>query len=207
MNGRTRILLVEDHQMVREGLRSLLSEEPDFHVVGDVDDGDEAVRCATDLAPDVIVMDISLAGLSGIEATKRVLRERPATAVLALSMHDDAPTVDRALRAGARGYVVKGSGVSVLCEAIRQVGRGEVYLSPSVAGYQLRGFATRGVDVDPLTDREREVIRLVADGFTGRQIAERLGLRPKTVENHRARIMEKLGIHTTAGLVRYVLLR
>jgi DNA-binding NarL/FixJ family response regulator len=206
--ARTRILLVEDHQMVREGLRSLLSGEPDFEVVGEAAEGAEAVRLAAQLAPRVVVMDIGLAGLSGIEATKRLLRERPEAAVVALSMHDDAPTVNRALRAGARGYVLKGSGVAALCEAIRTVLRGETYLSPALSEYVLPAYLKRrDADVDPLSDRENEILALVAEGFTGRQIAERLGLRPKTVENHRARIMEKLGIHTTAGLVRYALER
>lgn len=203
---RTRILLVEDHQMVREGLRTLLGGQPDFEVVGEAADGAEAVRLAGRLAPHVVVMDVQLAGLSGIEATKRLARERPETAVVALSMYDDAPTVDRALRAGARGYVLKGSGVAALCEAIRVVRRGETYVSPALSRSVLPGRLPRGAaDADPLTDREREVVQLVSEGYTGRQIAERLGLRPKTVENHRARIMEKLGIHTTAGLVRWVL--
>jgi DNA-binding NarL/FixJ family response regulator len=206
--ARTRILLVEDHQMVREGLRSLLSGEPDFQVVGEAADGADAVQRAAELAPDVVVMDIGLVAVSGVEATRRLVRDRPGTAVVALSMYDDAPTVDRALRAGARGYVVKGSGVAVLCEAIRTVRRGETYLSPAVSEYVLRGFLRPGADdVDPLSERESGILRLIADGLTGRQIAERLGLRPKTVENHRARIMEKLGIHTTAGLVRYALSR
>lgn len=204
--ARTRILLVEDHQMVREGLRTLLAGEPDFEVVGEASDGAEAVRLAGELAPHVVVMDVELDGLSGIEATKRLARERPETAVVALSMHDDAPTVDRALRAGVRGYVLKGSGVSALCEAIRIVRRGETFLSPAVSRYVLPGYLRRrGTDADPLTDREREVVDLIAEGLTSREIAERLGLRPKTVENHRARIMEKLGIHTTAGLVRWTL--
>jgi two-component system, NarL family, response regulator NreC len=206
--ARTRILLVEDHQMVREGLRSLLSGEPDFQVVGEAADGADAVQRAAELAPDVVVMDIGLVAVSGVEAMRRLVRERPGTAVVALSMYDDAPTVDRALRAGARGYVVKGSGVAALCEAIRTVRRGETYLSPAVSEYVLRGFLRPGTDdVDPLSEREAGILRLIADGLTGRQIAERLGLRPKTVENHRARIMEKLGIHTTAGLVRYALSR
>jgi DNA-binding NarL/FixJ family response regulator len=206
--ARTRILLVEDHQMVREGLRSLLAGEPDFEVVGEAADGIDAVRLAAQLAPEVVVMDIGLVGLSGVETTKRLVRERPGTIVVALSMHDDAPTVDRALRAGARGYVLKGSGVAALCDAIRTVRRGETYLSPAVSEYVLQGFLGREkADVDPLSEREAGILRLIADGLTGRQIAERLGLRPKTVENHRARIMEKLGIHTTAGLVRYALNR
>jgi len=200
------ILLVEDHQVVREGIRSLLTGEPDFEVVGEAADGAQAVTMAEERNPQVVVMDISLRGMDGIEATKRVLKARPATHVIILTMHDDAATVDRALRAGARGYVLKGSGIHSLVAAIRSVSRGEAFLSPDVSHYVLKGYLRQDdEEVDPLSERERQVLALIAEGFTGREIAEKLGLKPKTVENHRARIMEKLDIHTTAGLVRYAL--
>jgi DNA-binding NarL/FixJ family response regulator len=203
---RTRVLLVEDHQVVREGLRALLRNEPDLEVVGEAADGADALRVVEQLRPDVAVVDVGLPGLSGVEVTRRLVRSRPEVQVVILSMHDDAPTVDRALRAGARGYVLKGSGVAALCEAVRTVRRGEVYLSPGVSEYVLQGYLRADApEKDPLSEREREVLQLVAEGFTARQIAERLGLKPKTVENHRAAIMDKLGIHTTAGLVRYAL--
>jgi DNA-binding NarL/FixJ family response regulator len=206
--SRTKVLLVEDHQVVREGLRSLLQAQPELEVVGEASDGTEALALAEQKRPDIVVMDISLKGLDGIEATKRLRKTHPEIQVVVLTMHDDAPTVDRALHAGARGYVLKGSGVKSLCDAIRAVSRGEAFLSPDVSHYVLQGYLRKASGeeaADPLSDRERQVLDLIAEGFTGRQIAERLGLRPKTIENHRARIMEKLDIHTTAGLVRYAL--
>src|SRR5262249_35821950 len=170
--------------------------------------GAEGVRVGEEIGPDVVIMDVSMPGQNGIEATRKLRRDRPDIAVVMLSMHDDAPTVDQALRAGARGYVLKGSGVASLCEAIRTVSRGEAYLSPEVSSFVLQGYLAGGgppTDVDPLSPREREILQLIAEGHTGREIADRLGLRPKTVDNHRANIMDKLGIHTTAGLVRYAL--
>lgn len=166
------------------------------------DEQDLFARCAAH-APDVVLMDVALRGGSGIVATARLLRAWPHLLVIVLSMYDDAATVEQALRAGARGYVVKGRGLMTLVEAIRVVSRGEVYLSPEVAGCVLPSFA--GVDRDALSQREREVLALLAEGLKGPQIAARLGLSAKTIENHRARIMEKLGIHSTAGLVRYAL--
>src|ERR1043165_2249957 len=205
-SSRISILLVEDHQVVREGIRSLLVGEPDFEVVGEASDGTQAVTMAEEKSPQVIVMDISLRGMDGIEATKRVLKSRPQTHVIFLTMHDDAATVDRALRPAARRYALKGSGANSLVAAIRSVSRGEAFLSPDVSHYVLRGYLREEEEeVDPLSERERQVLALIAAGFTGREIAEKLGLKPKTVENHRARIMEKLDIHTTAGLVRYAL--
>ncbi|HEY3444797.1 MAG TPA: response regulator transcription factor [Myxococcales bacterium] len=207
MNGRrTRVMLAEDHQVVREGLRALLASEPDLEVVGDAADGLSALALAEKLSPEVVVMDVGLPGLGGIEVTRRLHQSRPDLQIVVLSMHDDAPTVDAALRAGARGYVLKGSGFSQLRDAIRTVARGEVYLSAGVSEYVLQGYLqAKEPPEDPLSEREREVLKLVAEGHTGREIAALLGLKPKTVENHRARICEKLDIHTTAGLVRYAL--
>jgi two-component system response regulator NreC len=208
MTARIRVLLVEDHAVVREGLRSLFGGEPDLTVVGEASSGEEALGQARSLAPDVIVMDVGLGGIDGIETTRRLAAAEPARPVVILSMHDDAATVDRAFRAGARGYVLKGAGFARLCDAVRSVHRGEVYLSPDISEYVLQGYLTRSAqEVDPLTDREREVLRLIAEGLTSAEIAARLGLKPKTVENHRGHIMEKLDIHTTAGLVRYAMRR
>lgn len=202
--ARTRIVLCEDHQMVREGLRALIDGEPDLEVVADASDGEQAVRAALDRAPDVVVMDIGLPLCDGIEATRRLRQQAPELPVVILSMHDDATTVDRALRAGARGYVLKGAGFARLCDAIRSVRRGEVYLSPDISDHVLTGYLRAG-DADPLSDREREILRLISDGHTSAAIARQLGLKPKTIENHRANIMDKLQIRTTAGLVRYAL--
>ncbi|MGC4113765.1 MAG: response regulator [Myxococcales bacterium] len=167
---KTRVLLAEDHQVVREGLRALLSKTPGFEVVGEASDGLQAVELATRLAPEVVVMDLGLPGLSGADATRRLLKVCPQIQVVVLSMHDDAPTVDSALHAGARGYVLKGAGIEHLLDAIRTVLRGEVYLSPGVSEYVLQGYlSAQRAPTDPLTDREREILKLVAEGCTGRE--------------------------------------
>lgn len=204
--GRLRVLLAEDHQVVREGLRALLSQVEGMEVIAEVGDGAEAVERAEALGPSVVVMDIGLPGLNGIEATRRLSRSRPDIPVVILSMRDDATAVDSALRAGARGYVLKGSGIETLCKALRVVSAGDVYLSPSISQYVLQGYlkSDKG-PVDPLTEREREILQLIAEGHTSREIAERLGLKLKTVQNHRTNTMDKLDIRTTAGLVRYAI--
>ncbi|MFL5318786.1 MAG: response regulator [Myxococcaceae bacterium] len=201
----TRILLADDHQLVREGLRALLKQEPGVEVIGEAKDGTSAVELAEKLKPDLVLMDLSLEGLSGFEATKQLREKSPQCPVLVVSMHREASVVDRALRSGARGYVLKGGDFRELVRAIQTVIRGELYLSPELSEYVLQGYLGRHGAEDHLSEREREVLELVAEGFTSKQIAERLGLKPKTVENHRANIMQKLGIHTTAGLVRYAL--
>jgi DNA-binding NarL/FixJ family response regulator len=210
-HGKIKLLLAEDHAMVREGLRALLSAEPGVEVIAEASDGADAVERAEALGPDVVVMDVGLPGLNGIEATRRLHRSRPDIKVLILSMRDDATTVDGALRAGARGYVLKGLGSEALREAIRTVARGQVYLSAGISEYVLQGYLKGGAAAneaqtsDPLTEREREILQLIAEGYTSHEIADRLGLKAKTVQNHRTNLMEKLGIHTTSGLVRYAL--
>jgi DNA-binding NarL/FixJ family response regulator len=198
-----RVLLAEDHQVVREGLRALLQKEPDLEVVGEAADGPEALRLVSEVHPDLVVLDLGLPGLDGIEVARHLGQSHPRLPLLVLSMYDDAQSVGLALRAGVRGYVLKGVGVADLCEAIRRVDRGELYLSHRISELVLED--RHAAPETPLTAREREILKLVAEGYTARQIAERLGLSPKTVENHRANIMDKLGIHTIAGLVRYAL--
>jgi len=201
-----RVLLVEDHQVVREGLRALLRAEPDINVVGEAADGLSAFSQVGATLPDVVLMDLGLPGLNGVEAIRRIRAAHPTLPVLVLSMYDDAQTVDRALRAGAKGYVLKGLGVAQLCTAIRKVHQGDAFLSPQIAEYALQGdLAPGSAERDPLSPREREVMQLIAEGYTSRQIADRLGLSTKTVSNHRANIIEKLGVRTTAGLVRYAI--
>jgi DNA-binding NarL/FixJ family response regulator len=202
---RIRVLLAEDHQIVREGLRALLQSDPDMEVVGEAAEGDEAVRLAEERSPDVLVIDLSMPGVDGIEAIRRLRTSRPAILVVVLSMHDDAPTVDRALQAGARAYVLKGHGITGLREAIRAVRRGEVYLSSGISEFVLQGYLKKQPAADELSERERDVLKLIAEGFTGGEIARQLGLSPRTIEHHRARIADKLDIRTTAGLVRYAL--
>ncbi|MEM1347889.1 MAG: response regulator transcription factor [Myxococcota bacterium] len=204
-----RILLAEDHKLLREGLRALLDEGNGgaLHIIEEVSNGHDAVSCTLDRGPDVVVMDVGLPGLNGIEATRQITAERPDIRVIMLTMHDDAATVDRALRAGARGYILKGCDAETLRTAIETVARGEVYLHSAISDVVLQGYLQRGeeLEADPLTPREREVIQLIAEGNTSREIAQRLGLKTKTVQNYRTQIMDKLGVKTTAGLVRYAL--
>jgi len=204
--GRIRVLLADDHRVVREGLAALLRREADLEVLGEADDGAAAVRLAEERSPDIVVMDLAMRGVDGIEAISQLHGRRPEIQVVVLSMHDDAPTVDRALRAGARAYVLKGSDSASLCAAIRAVARGEVYLSPEISDFVLQGYLKPEGD-DPLSEREREVLKLIAEGYTGAEIGHQLGLSPKTIEHHREHITEKLGIRTTAGLVRYAVRR
>lgn len=205
-----RILLAEDHQLMRDGLRALLDVQDDMTIIGDVSDGADAVTQSLDRGPDVVLMDVGLPGLNGIEAARKIRAERPDIEVIMLTMHDDAATVDRALRAGARGFMVKGCGIDELREAIRTVRRGEVYLHSSISHFVLQGYLRSNSDEEPavdetLTPREREILQLIAEGNTSQEIADRLQLKPKTVQNYRAQIMDKLGERSTAGLVRYAL--
>lgn len=201
-----RVLLAEDHTILREGLVALLSTEPGIEVVGAVEDGREAVLAVQRLQPDVLVMDLSMPGLNGVDATRHVRRDAPGTQVLILSMHGGEEHVRPAIRAGAAGYLLKGSGLSDLVSAIRAVSRGEGFLSPTVAKILLRDAQVddRGSPPSgPLTPREREVLQLVGEGRTSPEIARTIGLSVKTVEGCRSRIMAKLDIHDVAGLVRY----
>lgn len=201
-----RVLLADDHRVLREGLASLLDARSNIELVGEASNGFDACRAALDIGPDVVVLDVGLPELNGVEVCRRITAERPDIRVLMLTMHDDAATVDRALRAGARGYVLKGTGADALCEGIAAVNAGRVYLDPAVSSLVVHGYLHGGDGhADPLTAREREVVQLVAEGFTSREIGERLGVQTKTVQNYRSIVMDKLGVRTTAGLVRYAL--
>jgi DNA-binding NarL/FixJ family response regulator len=200
-----RVLLAEDHTIVREGLRALLGSATDIEVVGEVADGERAVTSAAALRPDLVVMDLNMPGIDGVEATRRIRERVPGTRVLVLSMHDGEEYVRPAIRAGAAGYLLKGSGLSDLVSAIRAIVAGDAFFSPTVARILLqdtRGDSDRGQGRDGLTKREREVLTLVAQGRSSPEIAEELGLSVKTVEGHRGRIMAKLGAKNVAGLVR-----
>jgi len=204
-----KILIAEDHAIVREGIRMILEEEPDFDVVGEAKDGREAVELAQRLAPDVVVMDISMPEMTGIDATAQIRRLCPDTRVLILTMHEEESYVFQLLRAGASGYVLKRAAAQDLVEAVRSASRGEAFLYPSVARNVVKDYLHRlqygeGRDrYDGLTDREREILVLVADGLTNAQIAERLRISVKTIQTHRAHIMEKLDLHDRGLLVRY----
>jgi two-component system, NarL family, response regulator NreC len=207
----TRILLVDDHQIMREGLMSLMANEPDLEVVGDASDGRQAVQLARKLRPDLVVMDISMPGLSGIEATRQILDEVDRARVLALSMHADPRFVAGALEAGAHGYMIKDCTSQELLECIRTVAGGGTYLSPQVAEVVVRGFVRRlGEETGTppasvLTPREREVLQLLVEGHTVKAIAERIHLGVKTVETHRRNIMEKLGLKSMVDLIKYAM--
>jgi two-component system, NarL family, response regulator NreC len=208
-SGPIRVLLVDDHTIVREGLRALLQGTPGIEVVGEASDGRESLREAQRLSPDVVVMDASMPGLNGIDATQRILELVPATRVLVLSMHAGEEYVRPALRAGASGYLVKGSGLSDLVAAIRAVAAGDSFVSPTVAKLLVQDAREAGVErargTEELTVREREVLQLVAEGHSTQAIGQLLHLSPKTVEGHRGRVMQKLGVANVAGLVRHAI--
>ena len=205
-----RVLVAEDHTIVRQGIVALLGSCGDVEVVGEAEDGRAAVRLAAKLTPDVLVMDLAMPALNGVDATRLVRKETPATRVVVLSMHGGEEHVRPAIRAGAAGFLLKGSGLSDLVAAIRAVAAGDAFFSPSVAKILLRdakqepGATSSGAGAE-LTGREREVVQLVAEGRSSPEIAALLHLSPKTVENHRARIMAKLDVRDVAGLVRYAI--
>lgn len=202
----TTILVADDHQIVRQGLKRLLSKRGDFDIVAEASDGEQAVELATRRQPDVVLMDISMPRLSGIDATRRIAADGK-TKVLALSMHDQQSYVEEALRAGASGYVHKNASAEDLFSAIDAVRTGESYLSPTVTQQVVDAIARPGdrpsSAVSALTQREREVLKLIADGLSSKEIAAQLGVSLKTIESHRANLMDKLDIHKVSGLVRF----
>jgi DNA-binding NarL/FixJ family response regulator len=199
---RIRILLADDHAVVRQGFKMILDAQPDMEIVGEAANGRQAVDLAEQLRPDVVVMDVAMPELNGIEATRRLASSVPHARVVALSMHKDSVYVREILRAGARGYLLKDSGAADLVAAIHAVASGESYLSPAVSNAVLddyRRIATNPIDL--LTSREREVLQLLAEGKTNKEIAGVLNLSVYTVEAHRGRIMEKLNLHSIGELV------
>jgi DNA-binding NarL/FixJ family response regulator len=201
-----RVLLADDHTMVRQGFRLILSLQSDMEIVGEAGNGQEAIGLAEKLQPDVVVMDIAMPEINGIEATRRVLIASPRTRVLALSMHKDSAYVREVLKAGARGYLLKDSVDNDLVTAVRAVARGEGYLSPAVSEAVLSDYRRHVTDpMDLLTAREREVLQYIAEGKTNKEIATALKLSVYTVDAHRSRVMEKLNLHSTGELVRFAL--
>lgn len=206
MKQKIRVLLADDHAVVRQGFKMILSAQPDMEIVGEAGNGREALALAESLQPDVVVMDVAMPELNGIEATRRVMASCPRTRVLALSMHKDSAYVREILRAGARGYLLKDSFDADLLTAVRAVSRGEGYLSPGVSEAVLSDYRKQVTDpLDLLTSREREVLQMIAEGQTNKEIAVRLNLSVYTVDAHRGRIMEKLNLHTTSELVRFAM--
>jgi DNA-binding NarL/FixJ family response regulator len=208
-----RILLADDHRILREGLRSLLSQQPDITVVGEASDGETVVALARELRPDLVIMDVVMPGMDGISATRQIRAECPGTRVIALSMHSDRRFVSEMVRAGALGYLVKDSAFEELNQAVRSVVANRPYLSAAITGSLVEDFvrqttaAERPVSspLQMLTGREQEVLRLLADGKRVKEIAHLLSISAKTVESHRQNIMDKLEIHSTIELTRYAL--
>jgi DNA-binding NarL/FixJ family response regulator len=204
-----RVVLADDHTLVRAGIRALLEKLPDVHVVAEASDGREAVHLVTTTQPDVVLMDIAMPGLNGLEATRRLVKEFPAIRVLILSMHKNEEYVWQALRAGAVGYLLKDADLAELALAITAVTHGETYLSPPISKHVIREYVQRvggeETGLEQLTPRQREILQLVAEGHTSKAIAQRLGLSIKTAETHRVQMMERLDIHEIAGLVRYAI--
>jgi DNA-binding NarL/FixJ family response regulator len=206
-NGKISILIADDHEIMREGLRRLLGAEADLQIVGEAADGEEAIRRTAELQPDVVIMDIAMPGVGGIDATRAILRDNPQTKVVILSMYDYDHYIREGLEAGARAYLAKSNAARELIAAIRAAYRGELYFSPGIGERVVRGYlepdrASR-LDGPALTEREREIARLIAQGRRTRQIAQLLQISPRTVEAHRAHILQKLGANSVAEIVRF----
>lgn len=203
---KSRILLADDHSVVRHGFRLILDNQEDMEVVGEASNGRDAVAVAEQLQPDVVVMDVTMPELNGIEATRRIAELSPRTRVLALSMHKDSVYVREILRAGAKGYLLKDAAGKDLLDAVRAVARGDGYLSPGISDAVLSDYRRHVTNpIDLLTSREREVLQMIAEGKTNKEIANTLNLSVYTVEAHRGRVMEKLNLHSTGELVRFAL--
>lgn len=202
-----RVLLADDHALVRAGFRALLEGLPGIQVVGEAGNGREALNLIQQTRPDVVLMDIAMSGLNGLEATARATRDNPHVRVIILSMHANEEYVLQALRAGAAGYLIKDADLAELELAVRAVARGETYLSPAVSKHviaeYLRRTAGEPSPLSLLTPRQREILQLIAEGLTTKEIAHTLGISVKTVETHRAALMERLDIHDVPGLVRF----
>ncbi|MBI4728727.1 MAG: response regulator transcription factor [Acidobacteria bacterium] len=213
MDKTIRVLIADDHAVVRQGIRMVLETDPQLKVVADVASGEEAIEKVHELRPDVVVMDVAMPGLSGFEATQRIHEAHADVKILALTVHDSEAYIFQMLRAGAVGYVLKRAPAAEVIEAVKAAFRGEAILHPSVAKLLIRDYLTRvekgqeSTSFDQLSKREREIVKLIAEGRTNRDIAEMLCLSIKTVQAHRANFMRKLGLHDRTELVKYAIRR
>lgn len=208
--SKIQLLLVDDHEIVRAGLRMLFVAEEDMEIVGEVNSGEEALQAVRRLKPDVVIMDVAMPGIGGIEATRQIKEASPDTAILALTMHEDEQYFFEMLNAGASGYIPKRAAPDDLVSAIRVVSQGNVFLYPTLAKLLVKDFLERAEAgstpiVDDLTTREREVLTHIAEGYTNREIAENLVISVKTVDRHRENIMHKLNLHNRVELVKYAI--
>jgi DNA-binding NarL/FixJ family response regulator len=210
MDEKIRILLADDHTILRDGIRALLADEPNMVLVGEAEDGRRAVKMACELKPDIVVMDIAMPQLNGLEATRQIKRHLPETNVLILSMHDNEEYIRQVLAAGAMGYILKDAAARELIQAIKTVHRGEAVLSTAITRLVIEDYLRWG-DIQPedetnsLTPREREVLQLIAEGYTNKQIADILTISIKTVQVHRANLMGKLDLHDRGELIKYAI--
>lgn len=208
-----RLLIGDDHTLFRHGLRKILEEQPEWEVVAEADNGRSAVRKATTLEPDIVILDIGMPVLNGIDAARQITRKLPKVRVLILSMHADEAYVVRALSAGAAGYLLKDSAGKDLIRAVTAIAEGTSFFSPAISRLMLDDYMRRAANAnvtdryDTLSDREREIFQLVAEGRSNKEVAELLDISPATVETHRARVLQKLDIHNTAELVLYAVRR
>jgi len=203
----TRILLADDHALVRQGLKTFL-EKQGFQIVAEVSDGQETLRSAEKTEPDVAVIDISMPILNGIDTARELKKSSPKTKVILLTQHDEDQYVTESMRAGVKGYVLKRQAADDLVHAIQEVCRGSIYLSPNISRAVVDAYLSKNYDsADPLSGRERQVLQLVGEGKSTKDVAVHLGISVKTAESHRARLMKKLDIHETASLVRYAIRR
>jgi len=210
--NRISVLLAEDHAIVRQGLRLLVEADGDIEIVGEAKTGREAVQMTSDLRPEIVVMDIAMPLLNGLEATRQILKAFPTTKILILSAHSDPEYVEQVVKAGALGYLIKQSSGDVLAQAIRELNKGKTFFTPSIAKYLKEqyqkssdGVGLRKRNDTQLTSREAELLQLIAEGHANKQIASELGISIKTVEKHRQHLMEKLNIHEIAGLTRFAI--
>lgn len=210
--SKLRIILAEDHKTVREGIKILINSQPDMEIIGEAGDGEAAIKMTEELNPDIVIMDVSMPEMNGLKATKRLKREFPNVKVLTLTRHTDDGYLQQLIQAGSNGYVLKQSAPTELIRAIRLVSQGDSYLDPALTekvmgGYIRQSNALRGAKKVELTDRETEVLRLVAWGYSNKEIATRLEISVKTVEAHKANAMAKLNIKSRIDIVRYAILQ
>jgi DNA-binding NarL/FixJ family response regulator len=210
--GKLRILLAEDHEMVREGLRSLVNAQPDMEVIGEADNGQAAIERARELGPDIIIMDVSMPTMNGLQATEKLKQDLPHMKILALTRHKDTGFLQQLFRAGASGYVLKQSTSDELMRAVRVIAAGGNYLDPAITSKVIDVYANRKATLnaesaDNLTDREEEILRLMAWGYSNKEIAAQLDISVKTVEVHKSNLMKKLNLRSRIDIVRYALLK